>query len=121
MEGTLYVIDAVNGMKTEVTEGQTVSVIPNEYGRYFLVRGTATGLTNLDALSEGIMVSVRNGIVTVSAAKNLGTIRVINLSGATVYQATDCGNTTQFHLQKDVYILEADGEAGKKTIKIMCR
>ena len=121
MEGELYVVDALSGMKTEVTEGQTVTVEPNEYGRYFLVRGTATGLTDLDALSDGIMVSVRNGVVTVSAGKNLGDVRVLNVSGATVYQASDCGTSTQFQLQKDVYILEANGEAGRRTYKILVK
>ncbi len=121
VEGELYVVDALSGMKTEVTEGQTVTVEPNEYGRYFLVRGTATGLTDLDALSDGIMVSVRDGMVTVSASKNLGEVRVMNVSGATVYQASDCGTSTQFQLQKDVYILEANGEAGRRTYKILVK
>ena len=121
MEGELYVVDALSGMKTEVTEGQTVTVEPNEYGRYFLVRGTATGLTDLEALSDGIMVSVRDGMVTVSASKNLGEVRVMNVSGATVYQASDCGTSTQFQLQKDVYILEANGEAGRRTYKILVK
>lgn len=121
MEGGLYVVDALSGMKTEVTEGQTVTVEPNEYGRYFLVRGSATGLTDQEALSDGIMVSVRDGMVTVSASKNLGEVRVMNVSGATVYQASDCGTSTQFQLQKDVYILEANGEAGRRTYKILVK
>ncbi len=121
MEGGLYVVDALSGMKTEVTEGQTVTVEPNEYGRYFLVRDTATGLTDLEALSDGIMVCVRDGMVTVSAGKNLGEVRVMNVSGATVYQASDCGTSTRFQLQKDVYILEANGEAGRRTYKILVK
>ncbi|MBR2204424.1 MAG: hypothetical protein IJ914_09615 [Prevotella sp.] len=121
VEGGLYVVDAVNGMKTEVTEGSSVTVTPNEYGRYFLVRGFATGLNELEGLSNSIRVSVREGMVTVSAARNLGSVRAVNISGATVYQATDCGNSTQFQLPNDVYILETNGEAGKKRIKIYVR
>jgi hypothetical protein len=121
VEGELYVVDAVNGMKTEVSEGSTVTVTPNEYGRYFLVRGSATGVNELEGLSNGIRVSVREGMVTVSAARNLGSVRAVNISGATVYQATDCGNSVQFQLPNDVYILETNGEAGKKRIKIYVR
>ena len=121
VEGELYVVDAVNGMKTEVSEGSTVTVTPNEYGRYFLVRGSATGLNELEGLSNSIRVSVREGMVTVSAARNLGSVRAVNISGATVYQATDCGNSVQFQLPNDVYILETNGEAGKKRIKIYVR
>ena len=121
VEGELYVVDAVNGMKTEVTEGSTVTVMPNEYGRYFLVRGSATGLNELEDLSNSIRVSVHEGMVTVSAARNLGSVRAVNISGAMVYQATDCGNSAQFQLPNDVYILETNGEAGKKRIKIYVR
>jgi hypothetical protein len=121
VEGELYVVDAVNGMKTEVTEGSSVTVTPNEYGRYFLVRGSATGVNELENLSNSIRVSVREGMVTVSAARNLGSVRAVNISGATVYQATDCGNNVQFQLPNDVYILETNGEAGKKRIKIYVR
>lgn len=121
VEGELYVVDAVNGMKTEVTEGSSVTVTPNEYGRYFLVRGSVTGLNELENLSDGVRVSAREGMVTVSAARNLGSVRAVNISGATVYQATDCGNSVQFQLPNDVYILETNGEAGKKRIKIYVR
>lgn len=121
VEGELYVVDAVNGMKTEVSEGSSVTVTPNEYGRYFLVRGSATGLNELENLSDGVRVSAREGMVTVSAARTLGSVRAVDISGATVYQATDCGNSTQFQLPKEVYIIETDGEAGKKRIKIYVR
>lgn len=117
VEGNLYVVDAVSGMQTEVTEGQTVTVEPNEYGRYFLVRGSLPSSLTLPT-SSLIRVSVRDGQVMVSAAQDLGTVRVTNLSGATIHHATDCGKSTQFHLPKDVYILEVDGTAGKQTIKI---
>ena len=121
MEGKLYVVDALSGMQTEVTEGQTITVEPNEYGRYFLVSGTVTDIKQADDLYSGIVASVRDGQVTLSAGNRLGTVRVRNISGATVYQAADCGNSVQLRLQQDVYVIETDGEAGKKTFKIIVR
>lgn len=121
INGELYVVDALNGNKTPLSEGMTVSVVPNEYGRYFLMHSATTGMTELEGISDGIMVTVRDGVVTVSASRNLGTVRAMNISGATAYQATDCGNSVQFQLQNDVYVIEANGEAGNKTFKILVK
>ncbi len=120
IEGELYVVDAVDGKTTEVAEGQTVTVVPNEYGRYFLTRSASLGEVK-EGLSEGIMVSVHGGVVSITAAKALGTVRAMSINGATVYQSSDCGNNVQFQLQQGIYVIEVAGEAGNRTMKIVVK
>jgi hypothetical protein len=120
VDGGLYVVDAVSGMKTEVTEGQKVTLLPNEYGRYFLTHGATTGIME-QQMTEGIIIAINNGLVTVSASRPLGTIRAMSDDGATAYHATDCGTTAQFPLRQGVYVIQADGAAGQKTMKIFVR
>jgi len=120
IEGELYVVDAVDGKATEVAEGQTVTVVPNEYGRYFLTRSASLGEVKA-GLSEGIMVSVHGGVVSITAAKALGTVRAMSINGATVYQSSDCDNSVQFQLQQGIYVIEVAGEAGNRTMKIVVK
>ena len=120
MEGELYVVDAVDGKATEVAEGQTVTVVPNEYGRYFLTRSASLGEVK-EGLSEGIMVSVHGGVVSITAAKALGAVRAMSINGATVYQSSDCDNSVQFQLQQGIYVIEVAGEAGNRTMKIVVK
>ena len=120
MEGGLYVVDAVDGKTTEVAEGQTVTVVPNEYGRYFLTRSASLDEVK-EGLSEGIMVSVHGGVVSITAAKALGAVRAMSINGATVYQSSDCGNNVQFQLQQGIYVIEVAGEAGNRTMKIVVK
>lgn len=120
IEGELYVVDAVDGKTTEVAEGQTVTVVPNEYGRYFLTRSASLSEVK-EGLSEGIMVSVHGGVVSITAAKALGTVRAMSINGATMYQSSDCDNSVQFQLQQGIYVIEVAGEAGNRTIKIVVK
>ena len=120
MEGELYVVDAVDGKTTEVAEGQTVTVVPNEYGRYFLTRSASLGEVK-EGLSEGIMVSVHGGVVSITAAKALGAVRAMSINGATVYQSSDCDNSVEFQLQQGIYVIEVAGEAGNRTMKIVVK
>ncbi len=120
MEGELYVVDAVDGKATEVAEGQTVTVVPNEYGRYFLTSSASLGEVK-EGLSEGIMVSVHGGVVSITAAKALGGVRAMSINGATVYQSSDCDNCVQFQLQQGIYVIEVAGEAGNRTMKIVVK
>jgi len=120
MEGELYVVDAVDGKATEVAEGQTVTVVPNEYGRYFLTRSASLGEVK-EGLSEGIMVSVHGGVVSITAAKALGAVRAMSINGATVYQSSDCDNSVQFQSQQGIYVIEVAGEAGNRTMKIVVK
>ncbi|MCR4582918.1 MAG: hypothetical protein K5764_05115 [Prevotella sp.] len=120
VEGSLYMVDAVTGETTEVGEGSTLTVTPNEYGRYFLTRsGDTTAMQ--EQLATGIRISVHNGTVSVTATQELGTVRVVSVGGATIYQETNCGPTAQFQLQHGVYIIETDGTAGQKTTKIFVK
>jgi len=97
-----------------------VTVVPNEYGRYFLTRSASLGEVK-EGLSEGIMVSVHGGVVSITAAKALGAVRAMSINGATVYQSSDCGNNVQFQLQQGIYVIEVAGEAGNRTMKIVVK
>ena len=117
---TLYVYDALTGETTEVGEDGTVTIQPNDYGRYFL---TSTEIASpVERQSEtSVVISVRGGQVTVTATDNLQQVRAVNISGATMYQAADCGTTCQFQLQPATYVIEADSAAGRKTVKVFVR
>ena len=117
---TLYVYDALTGESTEVGEDGTVTIQPNDYGRYFL---TSTEIASpVERQGEtSVVISVRGSQVTVTATDNLQQVRAVNISGATMYQAADCGTTCQFQLQPGTYVIEADSAAGRKTVKVFVR
>lgn len=116
-ENSLYVVDAVDGRATKIEENISVSILPNEYGRYFITNTNSLGETEDDVTGD-IRVSVHHGMVTVTASRNLGTVRALGINGATVYSAEDCGTTTTFALHRGIYVVEANGEAGNKRVKI---
>ena len=116
-ENSLYVVDAVDGRATKIEENISVSILPNEYGRYFITNTSSLGETEDDVTGD-IRVSVHHGMVTVNASRNLGTVRALGTNGATVYSAEDCGTTTTFALHRGIYVVEANGEAGNKRVKI---
>ena len=116
-ENSLYVVDAVDGRATKIEENISVSILPNEYGRYFITNTSSLGETEDDVTGD-IRVSVHHGMVTVTASRNLGTVRALGTNGATVYSAEDCGTTTTFALHRGIYVVEANGEAGNKRVKI---
>ena len=116
-ENSLYVVDAVDGRATKIEENISVSILPNEYGRYFITNTSSLGETEDDVTGD-IRVSVHHGMVTVTASRNLGTVCALGTNGATVYSAEDCGTTTTFALHRGIYVVEANGEAGNKRVKI---
>lgn len=116
-ENSLYVVDAVDGRATKIEENISVSILPNEYGRYFITNTNSLGETE-DNVTGDIRVSVHHGMVTVTASRNLGTVRALGINGATVYSAEDCGTTTTFALHRGIYVVEANGGAGNKRVKI---
>jgi hypothetical protein len=59
--------------------------------------------------------------VTVTATNELQQVRAVNISGATMYQAADCGATCQFQLQQGTYVIEAETATGRKTVKVFVR
>ena len=112
----VYVIDAVTGEQTRVDEGSTVSIQPNDYGRYFLL---SEALNINEKAQKGIMVSIRNQKVVVTSDEALTQVCALLLDGTTVYQSTDGGMTASFTLAPDVYIIKAENVAGEQqTIKV---
>ena len=117
----LYVLDAVTGEMTEVTDGQSVSVQPNDYGRYFLTtRGDLTAIR--EATAEGIVVSVRNKTVTVRSSEPLTTVRVMTTGGNVVNSLSNCGTEASIPMAiGGVYLVEAQTANNKKTMKVMVK
>lgn len=118
--GEFYVFDALDGSSTPVMEGETISVQPNDYGRYFLTRSSSLGTIG-DDVTDGIIISVRGDVVTVTSASGLSHVRALTTAGVTIYQADNCGTKAQFQLQQGVYIIEADGMSGHRSVKVMVK
>ena len=115
-----HVLDAVLGTTTAVGEGMSVSIQPNDYGRYFLTAGDKAE-NGVRDVADGIVISVRNGVVTVTAQSNLSQVSAVNTGGAAMYEATDCGTSVQFQLRPGTYVIEAEGAAGKRMAKIIVK
>ena len=120
-DNRLYVLDAVTGEMTEVTDGQSVSVQPNDYGRYFLTtRGDLTAIR--EATAKGIVVSVRNKTVTVRSSEPLTTVRVMTTGGNVVNSLSNCGTEASIPMAiGGVYLVEAQTANNKKTMKVMVK
>ena len=116
----LFVFDAMTGTSTAVNDGESVSVQPNDYGRYYLTSTDMSGSLKQD-VAEGLVISVRNGLVTITAKDNISYVRAVNVSGATAYETADCGTNVQFQLSQGSYVIEAESADGKKTAKIFVR
>lgn len=117
----LFVFDALLGTTRAISDGETISIQPNDYGRYYLTTNEKIGSKEQNA-DDDIVISVRQGgVVTVSAQGQLSLVRAVSVSGATVYEKTDCGTSTEFRLQQGTYVIETAGDAGRRTIKILVR
>ena len=121
IEGPLYVIDAVTKESTAVGDGDTFTVQPNDYGRYFLM-AEALDVKKADDVRQGIFVSVRGNEVTVNSSEEISRIRALSLNGTTMYQTGDCGMSTHFTLSAGVYVIKAENVAGdQQTVKIVVK
>ena len=72
-------------------------------------------------IAQGIVVSVRDGQVTVTSAKNISRVVVTTLNGNRVISLTDCGTSATFNLHQGMYLIKTEGDAGKQTVKIMVK
>ena len=118
----LYLLDAVTGDVTEVGEGGTFTVQPNDYGRYFLTtRGDLTAIGETKA-TESIVVSVRGKAVTVRSAQELKSVRVLTTGGAVVGSVADGGREATVHVNVGgVYVVEAQTADCKKSVKVVVK
>ena len=121
IEGPLYVIDAVTKESTAVGDGDTFTVQPNDYGRYFLM-AEALDVKKADDVRQGIIISVRGNEETVNCSEEISRIRALSLNGTTMYQTGDCGMSTHFTLSAGVYVIKAENVAGdQQTVKIVVK
>lgn len=120
-DGQLYLLDAMTGEQTAVDDGVAFTVVPNEYGRYFIMTGTLD-IKKAEDVQKGVFVSVCGHEVTVTSSEDLNGIRALSLNGATMYQVGACGKSAHFSLNTGVYIIKAENTAGdQKTVKIMVK
>ena len=120
-DGQLYLLDAMTGEQTAVDDGVAFTVVPNEYGRYFIMTGTLD-IKKAEDVQKGVFVSVCGHEVTVISSEDLNGIRALSLNGATMYQVGACGKSAHFSLNTGVYIIKAENTAGdQKTVKIMVK
>ena len=119
--GELYVVDAVTGEQTAVDEGCTLSIQPNDYGRYFLLT-RALGSDEQVDVQKGIVISVRGREVTVASGEALTLVRALSPDGTTVHQDAGGGTTASFVLASGVYVVKAENAAGEQqTVKIVVK
>lgn len=89
---------------TTLTEGSEVSVSTNDYGRYYLTGGIATGNEAIRTVDDISIYSVRSGeIVATSAGSSLRSVRVYGIGGELV--------TQQSLANQSVYRLRVPGNA----------
>ena len=119
--GEVYVVDAVTGEQTAVDEGCTLSIQPNDYGRYFLLT-RALGSDEQVDVQKGIVISVRGREVTVASGEALTLVRALSPDGTTVHQDAGGGTTASFVLASGVYVVKAENAAGdQQTVKIVVK
>jgi len=117
---TLYLYDAAANTQTEVFDGQTVSIVPNDYGRYFLSSETLN-IGGTEQEQQSIIVSVRGRQVTVSSSADISRVQAVSIGGGTVYEADDCGRSASFQLSRGSYVITVEGDAGQRTMKVVVR
>ena len=89
---------------TTLTDGSEVSVSTNDYGRYYLTGGIATGNEAIRSVDDISIYSVRSGeIVATSAGSSLRSVRVYGIGGELVAQ--------QSLANQSVYRLRVPGNA----------
>ncbi|SFO47284.1 hypothetical protein [Prevotella sp. tf2-5] len=116
-DGDVFVVDAVDGKTQQIYEGDTFSIQPNDYGRYFLTfAGGTTGVEEVADVQKGIVISVRGKEVIVTSTEGISQVRALSLNGATMYQDDACGTFTSFTLAGGVYIIKAENSVGKQQI-----
>ncbi len=117
---TLYVVDGMTGAVSKVSDNQTLSVQPNDYGRYFLTtHGDQTGVIEKEG---GIIISVRGRQLKVHATTDLKLARVLTVSGTIVQSVADCGTDAVLNLNRDgIYIVEAVTAGSRKVMTIAVR
>lgn len=109
---TLYVFDALTGEQTEVGEGSSVQVQPNDYGRYFLT--TTSRIEENLPTEHSIVVSVRHRDVTVVATEPLTVVSATTLGGVSVYSERVADTKCTFRLSPGVYVIDARSQGGQQ-------
>ena len=91
LDAPLYLYDAASKQYTELQDGNEVSILANEHGRYFLTqtRGT-TGIQQIEAEAESNQLKTYSpapGMIVVSAlgGEKLDRVQVFTLDGKRVY------------------------------------
>ena len=118
LDAPLYLYDAASKQYTELQDGNEVSILANEHGRYFLTqtRGT-TGIQQIESEAESNQLKVYSpapGMIVVSAlnGEKLGRVEVFTLDGKMVhgYQLPDKQRMI-LRVPSGVYIVKASTQS----------
>lgn len=120
IDAPLYIYDAVRGMTAALPPGDgTLTVQSNDYGRYYI---TTRSVMSLDGTAwSGIVVSVRHGMVTVTAPEGLDNVTVTAPGGIQAASYTSGGSKAEFRLQPGTYVIDAHSGEDSKTMKVVVR
>jgi hypothetical protein len=121
VDGRLYVFDALTDQFTEVGEGSIINVTPNEYGRYYLTRSSSLLEIAESSAATDITVIARGGKIIVRSKELLGSVRVVTAGGSVVYSYDGGSNETSCRVADGIYIVEAETQNTKKTLKVIVR
>lgn len=118
LDAPLYLYDAASKQYTELQDGNEVSILANEHGRYFLTQTrTSTGIDRMEAEEQSAPVKVYSpaaGMIVVSAlnGEKLGRVEVFTLDGKRVhsYQLPDKQRMI-LRVSSGIYIVKASTQS----------
>ena len=122
LDAPLYLYDAASKLYTELQDGNEVSILANEHGRYFLTQTrTTTGIDRIEAEEQSAPVKVYSpaaGMIVVSAlgGEKLDRVQVFTLDGKMVhsYQLPDKQRMI-LRVPSGIYIVKASTQSCAQT------
>lgn len=120
----LYVLDAKTGFISPITSDETISIVPNDHGRYYLTtRANATAIENVVSDSDVKAYSPALHTLVVSAlGSTISSVKVFSTDGRVIADKQVNGSSTTLKTISGVNIVNvetADGE--NQTIKVNVR
>lgn len=114
--------DAVEQKLTPLESGMTVKVSGQTQNRYYLLGGMPTAIEAAEATHLQIFTEGRTATVIASTTEPLLNVRCYDMAGQLVYSASPQSAEHSFSLPiAGVYIIDAQTEHDRKTMKVVVR